>query len=989
MSIPTTLNITSAQHPINAAKPETFENRPVKAHDVLSGIQEQLTAQIQKSSNESQREILEHIRTVLLENPADILSKDDLEEIKNSAATPQVIDKFSIKIKQSMLNALNHEIVTHIESTAPPDKAKHILRNALAESRLSALKEVKERTPNNSFIKTCLSEHIAAAVLQKEVAQQHLLKIQFNDTRDKFHDILTEAESHLALRREELERIVSAEKLNIEKYFHTIISRLVDSNKAELAQQYKLSEVETNNRCDEIQLREKSIQQLTDNYEDKDANLTAISKAINKGDFLYLSKINTTPILKREIQKYLNLCDNKKVCSHELKQSELELFSIKNTINPACISDVKILQDRININNDKIASEKSKLLQTQKNQKNQSWIVNTAIKISKLLGGSRNKKTRGEYNSEIKKIQNNINKLESEQTKINKELAKGLQFISETELQIKSKREKVESDIHDKQQNLATLNVNCNKSVNKINMLISSEKEKALEALNIQVKMLWDNFWDRREKIVSNEEFIEDRISLLEKENNQLEQMLSSNSFDKTIYSFLERRLEWNNQSIEMKEMYTAWENLQNETSHHHQVFNSDANEIKNIRNEWLEANSKVEQGLQVDFSSTLEKAASVMNKYNITFGEKKDNYNDIQIELEQAASLYSMLCLEKLSMHKIDSIVNKASLVVPEVLELVKKLEDEINELDTLTMNTLTRVNQKSTLDRNKEKIIQKLTILKKIANQNHEQFLNISKDFSEQTYSSKYRVYVDKQNQHGTCLMHTWNNLISYLTNNRQLQLTPYRTEKIIHGQILLAADKYLGEITKKTNNMTSERRLNEIEQVLVSILSDNDLILNISRSDLANNGHVMTFKENNTSSIARNHLNVISTAVFDMVGIDSERQPYVFNVHSTPQNIEASLSSLNSKKHDAYQITFHSDKRETGHALALVKHGDNYLLIDSNHEEPILLPLQNLISYFTKKNFIPESLETIFTERNYSNYDNLIIRNGYFKEGTIHGN
>ncbi|EHF4936947.1 hypothetical protein CF635_003556 [Enterobacter hormaechei] len=989
MSIPTTLNITSAQHPINAAKPETFENRPVKAHDVLSGIQEQLTAQIQKSSNESQREILEHIRTVLLENPADILSKDDLEEIKHSAATPQVIDKFSIKIKQSMLNALNHEIVTHIESTAPTDKAKHILRNALAESRLSALKEVKERTPNNSFIKTCLSEHIAAAVLQKEVAQQHLLKIQLNDTRDKFHDILTEAESHLALRREELERIVSAEKLNIEKHFHSIISRLVDSNKAELAQQYKLSEVETNNRCDEIQLREKSIQQLRDDYEDQDANLTAISNAINKGDFLNLSKINTTPILKEKIQEHIKLHENKKVCSHELKQSELELFSIKNTINPAYISDVKILQDRININNDKIASEKSKLLQTQKNQKNQNWIVNTAIKISKLLGGSKNKKIKGEYNSEIKKIQNNINKLESEQTKINKELAKGLHFISETELQIKSKREKVESDIHDKQQNLATLNVSCNESVNKINMLISSEKEKALDALNIQVKILWDNFWDRREKIVSNEEFIEDRISLLEKENNQLKQMLSSNHLDNTIYSFLERRLEGNNKSIEMKEMYTAWENLQNETSHHHQAFNSDANEIKNIRNEWLEANSKVEQGLQVDFSSTLEKAASVMNKYNITFGEKKDNYNDIQIELEQAASLYSMLCLEKLSMHKIDSIVNKASLVVPEVLELVKKLEDEINELDTLTINTLTRVNQKSTLDRNKENIIQKLTILKKIANQNHEQFLNISKDFSEQTYSSKYNVYVDRQKGHGTCMMHTWNNLISYLTNNSHLQLTPYRTEKIIHGKLLLSAKNSLGEITKTTKRNNTDRRLKEIDQVLLNIFNNAELISNIYNSKLATNGHAMTFRDDDPSKIAKTHLSVISTAVFDMASIRTEKHCHVFNIYSQQQDVETNLFDLHSSKCDAYQITFQSDKGRGAHALALVKHNEGYLLIDSNHEEPVPIKIEDLVNFFTNKKKLPEYLDNVFIARNYSIYDNLIIRDGYFKEGSTYGN
>lgn len=989
MSIPTTLSrITTAQHPINAAKLETFENGSVKAHNVLSGIQEQLTAQIQKSSNESQREILDHIRTVLLENPADILSKDDLEVVEHSAATPQLIDGFSIKIKQSMLNALNHEIVTHIESTAPPDKAKHILRNALAESRLSALKDATERTPANSFIKTCMSEHIAAAVSQKEVAQQHLLKMQFSDTRDKFHDILTEAELRLAPRRKELEKIVASEKQTIQDYFHNVISSLVDSNKAELAQQYKLLEAETNNRGIEIDLCDSSIKKLRDNYEVKKTHLTEIIDAINKGDHPKPSKIITTPTLKKKIQDFINLCENKKISIHALKEAELELHSINKIINPAYISNVKILQDSINTNNVKMASEKSKLLHTHKKQVNKGWINNVAIKFIRLFGAGTNKKTKSEYNSDIKKIKKNINELEIEQKNINKELKKRLELLSEADLQIKWKLDKADKNVYNKQQNLAALTVCHNKLINEIKRLLSLEQEKALTELNIHENKLRDDYWYRRDKIVNNEEHIDDKILLLENEKKQLELMSPGNLVDKTTHAFLEKKLEGDKKLIEIKKMYSAWENLQNETSYHHKLFNSDVDEITKIRNEWFEAISKVEQGEQVDFSSTLEKAEFVKNKYNITFGEKYDSCVDIKIDLAQAASLYSMLCIDKLGIHKIDSMVNKATQAVPEILELVKKIEDETTNSDIYTIDTKTDSNSNPAQNRNKQNILQKLATLKKMANQHHEQFLNTSKDFSEQIYSSEYKIYVDKQKQHGTCVMHTWNNLFSYLTNNTQLQLTPYRTEKIIHAETLLSAKKLLGKITEKTKNDITERRLKEIDQVLLSILNDSNLILNISNSDLATNGHVMTFKEDNPSSIAKNHLNAISTSVFDMVGIRSEPHRHVFNAYSQQQDIERNLSEVNSSKVDAYQISFYSDKRETGHALALVRHGDNYLLIDSNHEEPIFLKFKNLVSFFTKKNRLPISLENIFTARNYSKYDNLIIRNGYFKEGTTYG-
>jgi hypothetical protein len=104
--------------------------------------------------------------------------------------------------------------------------------------------------------------------------------------------------------------------------------------------------------------------------------------------------------------------------------------------------------------------------------------------------------------------------------------------------------------------------------------------------------------------------------------------------------------------------------------------------------------------------------------------------------------------------------------------------------------------------------------------------------------------------------------------------------------------------------------------------------------------------------------------------------------FKAGDSAQFILEKIRLLNEKEFDGYCITLNDSGSFQNHAVALIKKGDNFLLLDSNYDVPILLKLAQLIKFIVEGRTRDSNLDEKLEGRNYCDYKMLIIWSGFYK-------
>lgn len=130
--------------------------------------------------------------------------------------------------------------------------------------------------------------------------------------------------------------------------------------------------------------------------------------------------------------------------------------------------------------------------------------------------------------------------------------------------------------------------------------------------------------------------------------------------------------------------------------------------------------------------------------------------------------------------------------------------METEVNRITENALNTASETSRARSKELS-ERIGEMTKGLRRIATHAHEQALYVAADFNDQRYIAEIDGYTDRQNAHGTCTMHCWNNLQAYLSDNQLMQLTPFRIEKLVQSEVVLAANQILDELLEMGGSMT----------------------------------------------------------------------------------------------------------------------------------------------------------------------------------------
>lgn len=170
--------------------------------------------------------------------------------------------------------------------------------------------------------------------------------------------------------------------------------------------------------------------------------------------------------------------------------------------------------------------------------------------------------------------------------------------------------------------------------------------------------------------------------------------------------------------------------------------------------------------------------------------------------------------------------------------------------------------------------------------------------------------------------------------------------------------------------------------IHATLQQIARTSELIVFSGYEHAMAHGYVMEHQDDTYQKIESNNLKSVSPKLFSLMGIRNEIVAQYFGPGMDNDKQTAALNTVKNKNFDAISIAFSGNPAGSGHALALLKQGRDYLLVDSNHNDPITLTLSQLTDFFTTGSSASTILDELMQKRNYQNYKKLRFYFGLYK-------
>lgn len=897
-------------------------------------IKDKIRSQYQQFSAPSQMHILSQLYGQFEDMPAGALP--DEASIGGVTSMVDAAMSFAIQLKQVALHQLDGELARRFLQQLTPEAAIPAMRAAVAEHRLQALGVIP--AANSPLLRTCLDEHIASAKQQVARGETECFIAQLPD-------IVTKLKMQSERCKDQLLRMETGLKNEVETRLQQMVATAIEQNKASITGKNLLLQDETDIQCREIGLRERDCDEIRDNYADKKRVLSELLAQLAEKKIPGELPPGTLPETLHESIQALRSC----------QQDFLHAQQEYGTGVPVPTPDLKKMQQHLRQLELDIGAEKRALQTAESGCNTGSAAGDILLSLKQLFGRGKGQKKRTEYRRELMLHTATLPRLEEQAIALRKHCSKEVRLL--------------EALFAERRATLQALTGLKTQRCEALCALINAEMEQVESMEQQQLNARSEAYWNIRGNIVDREEMIGQDIRRLEDDNSTLLRMQTGEPL--SHISALRKRFAGQAELSRVDEDYTQWQQIKSEK---HPL----REDIRKLNKAISEASGILHlcQVSKEDGHLWADRLRAKLPSIGIDITPPLPV--DTRPLLADASHLYAMLCVDKVHAHPLSGEADNAEALTPHALKNLTALEKVMNQPGVLPENDKKKYREGKSPAESLARINNKIQGLRMIIGNDLQDTLLSAGDFSAQFYHPGQDMYIDRQGKHGTCVMHTWNNMMAHVTGNQQMMLTPWRMEKWIQSLVTQAVAVKLDDLLNKTT-MPSPA---VVDDVLRSIIHASGLVHPYHDKTFIEHGHVMSF-EDNVLEIKSSNLDQRLPRMFERCGIRSEvLEDCYFGENVDDHKQMAALHRVQENNYDAIAVGFHGGGGEAGHALALLKQGDDYLLVDSNYDAPIPLSLSQIFQFINGGSSASEALDKVLQERGYQKYKNMYFHFGLYK-------
>ncbi|MBD9646309.1 hypothetical protein IB231_22060 [Pantoea sp. PNT02] len=924
---------------------------------VLNALDKHIT----HCSDPQQRDVLQQLSRAFQQDPASCLPAGTGLPEGDALPSDRSIEKFIIQLKQHQLHQLDCEISRVFSQQLPETIGTDALRAVLAEKRLVPLTAARDQITDNILLQTCLDEHIAACQKQKNTADDRVFQA-------RLPEIITTLKNEI--QQQEAVSLASdaARKASITNDLNQLIEATLHENTAQIALLHKQLNAETDHYGDAVDARDAALELITREAETFNTQLSSLRDTLQNAAQHNLSDLNVPAELKPEISAFNALLTQQGELERQIKNIETELATLAIEGHNDNANTLEKLERDLKQKKSDIDALKNGQQKLEQAMAGRTALRDFGLQIKRMFGGGKQNKTRSEYREELNHCRSQLQKFGGQQQQLQQKI-NAVSAIVAKNARVAELHQQQSGALNQTRAQHSAVELQIKAQHSHLRDQISACQEQKNATVEQQKAQIYDNFHALKDNVSDREDQLDKDITALKNSNAQLMKRRDGDLLGAANFPLVCELLKDGPSLQDIRSQYQQWQ-LASQSK-------ADINPLNALVKK-CETELNYHNGFSLfDRSNEIASLRSELAQSGI---DARPSVSGVDSALAQAAQLYAMLCVDKVQQHPLSEQVNRAEALTPRTLQLITTLESEIRGINVLDANTNNNRAER------KQKLESKMEGLRQIVTQDHAKALQIATDFTDQFHHPTLDVYVDRQNDHGTCVMHGWNNLISHLTGNQEMQMTPWRMEKLIQSLAIQATHQQVGEFLEKRSQQPQPLKLNTVEYLLKQIEVTQELILPVKYEHWWQHGYVMNY-EGEPVKAEGNNLKFNSSRLFDLIGIKNELLTGMeFKINDDAQHVVKTIRLLNERSFDAFNISFRPSDRGAGHALSLVKHEEDYLLLDSNHDDPVPVSLNQLAQFFTDGHTSSTALDKQLTDRHYKDYQMLRFENGFYKGGTL---
>lgn len=937
-------------------------------------VESLLSTQRHQYSAPEQQRVLAQLSEKIRNMPSDMLT----ERVRAAGA-----GAFITQLKQEKLNELDRCLGKYALCQAGTNVSMAIteMQTALAQKRLPALMLCRDAVMGDKHLLTCLDEHIAAA--EKKSTNRDSLRLI-----EQLPDILNALDEKSNEFRARLNETIMTVKNNAKALLEEMVRTATKDNKALIALNSERIEREIDNRVRAMGVRDSRWEDIKDSCIRQKEMLESLTKAIidNKEISANLAKVTTLNetdlpgTLRSSLLKFCTTQEEVIIAIRRETQARQE--QTRGLIAPEDSPELQTISGRIEEEKQALAGEQTASQNAARAASNGSGMGDLLLRCKRLFGAGKGEKTRSEHRVVQRQHDAAQEKHAQRIDALRGSYTQKLAALKESYTKEVQQRRLQLNDLHQKavtlqateaQQQSALLD----KIATKLDSLEATTEQRNIESNDI--------YYNLREKFVSRQEEFEKATNALIEDNQKLAKMLAWEPF--SCLSFLQERFTGQPVLAQFEQCHAQYQDINaggHELQKHITSINQVAADLRYLK-------VIMPLGSKDDWSDKLMSIRTTLNLFGI---DLKDFLSDKLPLLTDAANLYAMLCVEKVHDTPFLQEIRKAESVSDETLKSLSSLESMMNTPGWIPQGDNNQYRPGKSPNEIMANIKNTISGLKKIIVNDLSDVLVSKADFTTQLYHPEKNIYIDRQGQHGTCVMHSWNNLISSVTDNQKMMLTPWRMEKLIQSLVIQEANAKLKDI------LTASPRppLAVINTALQQIIQSSELCHPKGYRHLTEHGYMMEHTDDTHLEIKSNLLLDCSPRVFNLLNIRNEPIRLRIGKNINADKYSDVLNTLQDKNYDAISIGFTHSSSGNGHELALLKQGNSYLLVDSNYDDPIPITLSQLVDFFCTDHApltLPETthghpasggVTNLMRARDYNSYGLLSFDLGLYKETGI---
>lgn len=917
----------------------TQPHLPLGSQMFRESVKQLLSAQFQQYTDPVQQKLLSQLSENFSTMPPEAITECERAAGANSCVT---------RLKQKMLHELDQKLATlfQLQAASDTDTSIREMQTALARKRLPALMVLRDTVADDVYLQTCLNEHIAVA--EKQIARGDASQ-RPSQLHAELPNIITSLKAELSRCETRLKDIVTAKKNSTEAQLKSLVNAAIAENNSQRSVKKELMYQEMENRLNAINANGKAVETVEKVFTQQKALLQSLADKIANGGPPPPPSGN----IPESIRSSLQMLHTVQGAMLSAVQCEAQSREASIPENAPCLQQIL---EKLRLAQQGLAEEQSAALDSERAAYNGTGVDDFILRIKRLFGAGKGWKTRTEHRFDQQQHAAAQQIYAREVTDLRNGYTKETQRL-----------EAINDELHQK-----VIKLHKQDAQQRTTLLgdIAKEMENVHNAITTEIKTQYDTYGLIRESIVVREDKLEEDIRVLEEDNKRLKNMLTGEFF--THIPDLRKRLAGKPALSVFEQHHTQWQ----------EVISGDypLRAYTRSLSQFITRSSMLNTNLNRFGEAFCRDDIIAIEKGLPQFGidTKGSASADLQSLLTDAGSLYSMLCVEKAQAHPLLQEIQKADAVTPRTQELLSSLENVINRHRVVPENGYRQYRQGQSPAEMCVKINNLIQGLQRFIGCDLQEILHSAADFTAQIYHPEKQIYIDRQGPHGTCTMHSWNNLIAYITDNQKMLLTPWRTEKLIQSLVIQDAHIKLEDLLAKSPLPS----MATIHATLGQIIRTSELITVSGYESVMARGYVMEHQDDTHLKIEHNHLKVISPRIFSLMGIRNETVAQYVGLGIDDSNKTAALTKLINKNFDAISIGFRGNASGSSHALALLKQGRDYLLVDSNYNDPIPLTLSQLTDFFTTGSSKSTILDELMQKRNYPKYKNLRFHFGLYK-------